>query len=72
MGGLSKKERADKDLLAYKLRMKKRAEDGKPPLEVDEKGRYLSLLYDINNGRKFLPQTQKIFDELHKKYGKTN
>lgn len=70
MGGLSKNENANNNLLIYKLRMKNRAGNGKAPLEVDEKGKYLTLLYDYKNGRKFLPHTKKEFNDLHKKYGK--
>ena len=70
MGGLSSRERADKDQLAYQLRMKKRAENRVPPLEITEKGKYITLLYDITNGRKLPVDKKKIFDELHKIYGK--
>lgn len=68
MGAKSKREQTDDRVLAYKLRMKKKASE--PPLEVSEKGRYFTLLYDKQNGRLFTKDREELFQKLHKKYGK--
>lgn len=68
MGAKSRREETEDRITAFKLRMKKKASE--PTLEVSEKGRYFSLLYDKQNGRFFTKDREELFQKLHKKYGK--
>jgi hypothetical protein len=68
---MNRKESADKQTQIYIDNLRKKNEEGKSIIyEIDEKGRYFSLLFDKNNGRIFTKNREEMFQNLHEKYGK--
>lgn len=65
MAGKSHKETANDNTRAYHERMKTK----KIPMEVDDKGRYLTWRWDVENGNALSADKMKMFKELCIKFG---
>lgn len=65
MAGKSHKETAADNTRAYHERMKNKI----IPMNVDEKGRYLTWKWDIEHGTKLCKDKMEQYNKLHSIYG---
>ncbi len=67
MAQLSRNDMAIRRLINWKKKMREKSRKPKP--EIDDKGLYYALKYDIDNGITLDSYKKKKFIELNKKYG---